>query len=176
MLVFLYLAIIIKITNEGDIMKIAKFDNTFQQEFNSWTYPDEYSVYDLPEWDAIASHGYFKKGIAQEDHMAVVDEKGALIGVCCFQNMGKYTYVGISLRPDLCNQGLGQVVLKLCMDAYLKTNANQSLVAEIRRWNNRSLITFMKVGFRLEDIRSSLDNLGNPTRFVLMVYAPTKTK
>ena len=155
-------------------MEIAKFIDTYEQEFRSWKYPDEYSVYDLPEWDAIASHGYFKKGIAKEDHIAVLDEDKSLMGVCCFQNMGKYTYVGISLRPDLCDLGHGENVLRLCMKEYLASHPQQKLVAEIRRWNSRSLITFMKVGFKIEDIRSSLDNLGSPTRFVLMVYAPNK--
>ena len=173
LLVFLILAIIIKkLLLVGDIMKTAKFVDSFDKEFRSWKYPDEYSVYDLPEWDAIASHGYFKKGIAKEDHIAVVDEDNNLVGVCCFQNMGKYTYVGISLKPELCNKGLGKEVLKMCMQEYMTTHPQQRLVAEIRRWNNRSLITFMKVGFKIEDIRSSLDNLGSPTRFVLMVYAP----
>jgi len=155
-------------------MKLTDFTNEHYAMFNAWTYPEEYSVYNIPEWDAIASHGYGRTGIPRENHMAVLDSKGDLLGVCCFQNMSKYTYVGICLKPEECDKGYGEEVLNLCLDDYKARHPKQTLVAEIRKWNSRSLITFMKVGFKVEDIRSSIDNLGKPERFVLLVYKPNK--
>ena len=155
-------------------MKLTDFNEEHYKAFNEWKYPEEYSVYNIPEWDAIASHGYGRVGIPKENHMAVLDSNNELLGVCCFQNMGKYTYVGICLKPEECDKGYGEQVLDLCMHEYREHHPKQILVAEIRKWNSRSLITFMKVGFKVEDIRSSIDNLGKPARFVLLTYKPTK--
>ena len=90
---------------------------------------------------------------------AVRDTDGDLVGFCCFGPDARVTGgsyfspaldVGIGLRPDRTGQGIGGSVLAEVLAFAKERYAPPAFRATIATWNQRSLRTFEKAGFRIE--------------------------
>ena len=123
-------------------------------EIVTWRYPPPYDFYNAPE-DVPA--GYIEGMLSAESpHWGVLDPAGELIGFVAIGKEaqvpgGDYsadaTDIGIGLRPDRCGQGLGRKVVAAFIEFLEARHGPSSYRATIATFNQRSLKTFLALGF-----------------------------
>ena len=126
----------IKITTEQDAKEIC-----------SWTYPDEYSVYNMGTWDRVVQE---KWAIANEEkrqeQFRSVYENNKLIGYFRFRDIDGIINIGLGMKPELCGQGKGKQFLQYILSTEELKNKNIEL--EVRNFNARAIKSYENVGFK----------------------------
>ena len=94
-------------------LKAVKLTEIQAKEISSWKYNGEYSIYNCPEWDKILNE---KWGITVEEKRmkefnAVVDNCSNLCGYIRLVDRNEYVLIGIGLKPSLCGQGVGNIIM-----------------------------------------------------------------
>lgn len=119
-----------------------------------WSYDPPYEVYDLTPGDLEPLL------VEKFRYHQVLDRSGDLVGYCCFGEDarvpgGDYAQgepdvldVGVGLRPDLVGQGLGQDFVRAILDFALKSYGPEIFRVTVADFNQRSLKTFHRLGFR----------------------------
>lgn len=117
-----------------------------------WRYPPPYDFYNM---SSDSTESFFNP---ESPHFSVIDERGELIG---FLSIGVESRVpggdysqpavdiGIGLRPDQTGRGLGRLVIqRFINDVIIPGDYPPLLRATIAAFNQRSLKTFLALGFR----------------------------
>lgn len=144
---------------------------TYAKEICSWKHYDEYSIYNYQEWDKILNE---KWGITVEEKRknefkALVDDYNNLCGYIRLVNKNEYISIGIGLKPSLCGQGLGNLLMEIVKQQCKKKYPNMKIVLEVRSFNKRAIKCYKKAGFKIVDVSKKDTPLGHG-EFVKMEF------
>lgn len=90
--------------------------------------------------------------LRDNQYAAVLGEDGSLVGFAQFFPLGASVIrLGLGLRPDLCGQGLGPLLVRTIAEEALRRSPGCEVDLEVFTWNTRAVRTYEKAGFRSED-------------------------
>ena len=134
-------------------LKLGTLNEDHVKEICNWKYPNEYSVYNFPEWSMVVSEKW-DIGIQakrEKEFVAIINEENNLCGYIRFINNYDYILVGIGLKPSLCGQGFGKNIMKLLKDESEIRYGNKRISLEVRTFNKRAIKCYKKAGFKITD-------------------------
>lgn len=124
---------------------------------SEWRYPPPYDVYRWPAWADMLRDGreFADADIRREQYIAVRDADNAandeLIGYVQLFPLDRAIRVGIGLRPDLCDKGLGPAIIKLAVAEAARRKPGAEIDLEVEQWNKRAIRAYEKAGFKVTD-------------------------
>jgi RimJ/RimL family protein N-acetyltransferase len=142
-----------------------------------WRYDEPYSFYNI---DPVVLDITVRE-MLDGSHRAVVDEKGVLVGFFVVGPMaqvpggheqGVYTGdntldIGLGLRPDLTDLGLGLSFVQACLDFALQEFKPATFRLVVATFNRRAIRVYERAGFRRVTTFTSKTSKGD-TEFLLM--------
>jgi ribosomal protein S18 acetylase RimI-like enzyme len=134
-------------------LRLEDFTENRAKEICNWKYNDDYSIYNYPEWEKILNE---KWGITVEDKRknefnAVVDDCNNLCGYIRLVDKNEFVLIGIGLKPSLCGQGLGNIIMEIVKQQCKKKYASKRIILEVRSFNDRAIKCYKKAGFNIVD-------------------------
>ncbi|MNO96789.1 Acetyltransferase (GNAT) family protein [compost metagenome] len=97
--------------------------------------------------------------------------QGELCGFAQFFPIVGVTRLGISMRPDLCGQGLGTHFVQSIVHEAVRRKPENEIDLEVLTWNKRAIQVYLKVGFEITDTYERLTPDGQKP-FYCMVFNP----
>lgn len=97
------------------IFKLGKLNESQAKEICAFKYEGEYAVYNFPSWDEITLQNWAItiEKVRDREFVSIVNEENILCGFIRFINYEQYVLVGFGLKPILCGQGIGEMVMTL---------------------------------------------------------------
>lgn len=132
---------------------LTDFTEIHAKEVCDWKYYYEYYIYNYPEWDKASKE---KWGIALEDKRkgefkAVVDDSSSLCGYIRLLDRKEYVFIGVGLKPSLCGQGLGSILLEKAKQQCKRRYPGKRIALEVRSFNERAIKCYRRTGFDVVD-------------------------
>jgi len=151
----------------------------FAREVSAWQYPPPYDLYRWPDWEQMVRDRYefADPDIRSLQYRAVIDRsrgpeaEAHPVGFVQFFPMSNVIRLGMGLRPELCNQGLGSLMARAAAEEAQRLYPGFPVDLEVLAWNERAIRAYRKAGFIAEDDYSRPTPTG-PGFFSCMVYAP----
>ena len=133
-------------------------------ELCDWRYDAPYDIYNWPAWADMKKDGieFGDPVLRVNQYASVLAPGGLLIGFAQFFPLGtSILRLGLGLRPDLCGQGLGRLLVRTVAEEALRRLPDAEVDLGVLAWNERAIRTYEKAGFRIEDtyIRPVKDGL-----------------
>lgn len=143
---------------------MAPMTDIHAAELCAWRYDAPYDVYNWPAWEDMKKDGieFGDPVLRDNQYAAVLGPGGPLIGFAQFFPLGPSVMrLGLGLRPDLCGQGLGRLLVRTVAEEALRRSPGAEVDLEVLAWNERAIRTYEKAGFRMEDtyMRPTKDGL-----------------
>jgi ribosomal-protein-alanine N-acetyltransferase len=154
------------------------------KEICSWRYEPPYDIYNWPSWGhMLAEDLQFADPLIREVQFAGVfrvsgvdeaemDSTSELIGYVQFFPIYQVTRLGLGIRPDLCDKGLGVQFMETIVSAAKARNPSHEIDLEVHTWNERAQKTYAKAGFVRTDEYDRMTTSGMES-FYCMVYIGT---
>lgn len=139
------------------------------REMCGWVYSDEYSVYNL-DWDEGVKHGYAftDENVLQEEYKSVYSG-GELVAFFRLHKGKETVSIGIAIKPSLCGQGNGKLMMKLALADYHQRYDGIPLVLMVRSWNMRAIKCYRSCGF-VETESCVMNTPSGKADFICMEY------
>jgi ribosomal-protein-alanine N-acetyltransferase len=160
-------------------MKLLVIQLTEQhcKEICSWHYEAPYDIYNWPSWGHMLSQDlqFADPHIRETQFAGVVrvegehNRKSELIGYVQFFPLYQVTRLGLGIRPNLCDKGLGALFMETILSAAKERNPNQEIDMEVHTWNERAQKTYTNAGFVRTDEYDRMTTSGVEI-FYCMVY------
>lgn len=116
-------------------------------EICSWRYPGEYSIYNLPPYEEMAKS---KRGFADpckaKNYYCFIDS-GVLVGFVNILEEEKEVFIGIGIKPELCDKHYGRRILDEAYKISKKLYPGKPLYLEVRTWNKRAVKCYQSAGY-----------------------------
>jgi [ribosomal protein S18]-alanine N-acetyltransferase len=163
------------------VLKVQTLTLQHCKEICSWSYPAPYDIYNWPSWGIMSAQEiqFADPDIREAQYAAVVridkvnpevkQPEEELIGYVQYFPMQEVTRLGLGIRPDQCDKGLGLVFMEAIINEALRRNPNQEIDLEVHNWNERAQKTYAKAGFVKTDEYERMTPTG-VGRFYCMVY------
>jgi len=134
-----------------------------------WKYEEIYSIYNYLDWDALNQQrwGITIEEKRKNEFTAVIDESNNLCGYIRFIEKKDFVLVGLGLKPSLCGQGLGDMLMELLKNECKNRYDNKKIALEVRSFNKRAIKCYKKSGFEITDVYQK-DTLIGSDEFVKM--------
>lgn len=135
-------------------LKLVEFTKSYAKEICDWNYDAEYSIYNYPAWNKIYNE---KWAITIEEKrkrefFAVVDDYSNLCGYIRLQNKNEYVLIGVGLKPSICGQGLGNILMEMLKQQCRELYPSKKIVLEVRCFNERAIKCYKRAGFKVKEI------------------------
>ncbi len=152
-------------------LKLEILTGNHVRQICCWKYEGVYSVYNFLGWDTLVK---LKEGITIEEKRkseftAVTDENNNLCGYIRFVENKEFVLVGLGLKPLLCGQGLGNILMELLKNECKKRYSNKKIALEVRSFNKRAIKCYEKSGFKITGIYQRGTLIGSD-KFTKMEY------
>ncbi len=123
------------------------------QAVSEWRYPPPYDVYRWPAWADMLRDGreFADPDIRLAQYLSVRDDHGRLVGYVQLFPLDRAIRIGIGLRPDLCDRGLGANVIRLSVREAVRRMPDGEIDLEVEQWNKRAIRAYEKAGFVITD-------------------------
>ena len=136
-----------------------------------WKYKGIYSIYNYPDWDTLIKQKWV---ITQEEKRkneftAVIDKSNNLCGYIRFIENKDFVLIGLGLKPSLCGQGLGNILMELLKNECKKRYGSKKIALEVRSFNKRAIKCYERAGFEITDVYQK-DTLIGSGEFIKMEY------
>ncbi|URZ05169.1 GNAT family N-acetyltransferase [Clostridium felsineum] len=153
------------------ILILKEFTKAHAKEICTWKYAGEYAIYNYPTWNIVCKE---KWAITIEEKrkkemFSLVDDYDNLCGYIRLQNKQESILMGVGLKPNLCGQGLGNILMKIVKNQCKKVYPNKLIVLEVRAFNERAVKCYKKAGFKLKETYKKDTPLGED-EFIRMEY------
>ncbi|MBU3191853.1 GNAT family N-acetyltransferase [Clostridium bowmanii] len=125
----------------------------YAKQICNWKYEGEYSIYNYPKWDKIFSEnwGITIEQTRENEFSAIVDKCTNLYGYIRILDKNDYLLIGLGLKPSLCGQGLGTILMEILKQQCNIRYGNKKIVLEVRSFNKRAITCYKKAGFKAVD-------------------------
>jgi len=80
-----------------------------------------------------------------------------------------FVLVGLGLKPSLCGQGLGNILMELLKNECKKRYGGKKIALEVRSFNKRAIKCYERAGFEITDVYQK-DTLIGSDEFIKMEY------
>lgn len=116
----------------------------------SWKYPDEYSVYNLPEWDRCVELGLSIADCSRrkEEYYSVY-KLGSFLGYYQVVNADGYVELSVGIKPKLCGLGDGRMLMELALATIEDMNLGKPVKLTVRPFNKRAISCYERIGFKI---------------------------
>lgn len=140
-------------------------------EISTWKYPEPYALYNWEPWNQMVRNQYefAHPGIRESQYRSVMHPEYGLSGFAQLFPMLRVTRLGLGLRPDLCDQGLGAAFVRAIAVEAARLNPQHQIDLEVFTWNDRALRAYEKAGFKHTDTYEKLTPIG-VSSFHCMVF------
>ena len=120
-----------------------------KREICSWTYYGDYAVYNLPSYEVMKEKqiGFFNP--AHEQNYRAFYDGDCLVGFVNIKEEETEVFIGIGVKPELCNRGYGQCILHDTYQISKELYPDKPLYLEVRTWNERAVRCYQKSGFEI---------------------------
>ena len=135
-------------------MQLGKMTEQEAKAVTEWHYPPPYDVYRWPAWSDMLRDGreLADPDIRAAQYLSVRDSRNeSLIGYVQLFPLDRAVRIGIGLRPDLCDQGLGTPIIKLAVEEASRRQPGAEIDLEVEEWNKRAIRAYEKAGFAIAD-------------------------
>ena len=138
----------------------------------AWRYPGEYAFYD---WDQDPEDlAELLDAQRWGSEYFAVDHEDGLAGFLQLRPDGDATKIGLGLRPDLVDRGLGASFLDDLLAFARKTLGAERFTLEVAAFNRRAITVYERAGFT-EVARYPHETNGGTHEFVRMVLRSPRT-
>lgn len=136
----------------------------------TWRYPQPYDVYDYADWDTVTSRGWdLSKPEKRADEYIAFKYMNGLVAFGRITEAKEYALIGIGLRPDFCDRGMGTSIMGLLVAMARERYPTCIPALEVRTFNSRAIRCYEKSGFR-RHTRYLRNTCTGEAAFYLMVY------
>ena len=120
-----------------------------KEEIAAWKYPGDYAMYDLPDAQAMkkAQMGFYDPKKSKNYYGLYVNNSFAGFANICPEE--KEVFIGIGIKPELCNKGYGSSFMTEVYSLSKKLYPDKPLYLEVRSWNQRAINCYKKAGFMI---------------------------
>ena len=135
-------------------MQLCRMTEQEAQAVTEWRYPPPYDVYRWPAWADMLREGreFADPDIRNAQYLSIRNtQDDTLIGYVQLFPLDRAIRVGIGLRPDLCDQGLGTPIIKLAVQEAARRQPGAEIDLEVEQWNKRAIRAYEKAGFAITD-------------------------
>ncbi|MGB4589481.1 MAG: GNAT family N-acetyltransferase [Clostridiaceae bacterium] len=145
----------------------------YAKEICSWRYDEEYSIYNLSEWNVVVENGWdlALQERRESDFIAILHENH-FIAYGRLTTIHDKAFIGIGLKPSLCGKGIGGHVMKLLIKECFKRFPDCSIALEVRCFNERAIRCYEDIGFKIKN-KYTKNTLTGDVEFYLMDYMST---
>ncbi|MBE9917702.1 GNAT family N-acetyltransferase [Paenibacillus donghaensis] len=139
---------------------------------SNWKYEPPYDrIYSWLPWEQMEALGieFGDPDIRERQYVSIMDAEGILCGFAQLFPMVNVIRLGVGLRPDLCDLGMGKSFLEAIVAEAKKRYPELPVDLEVQDWNQRAIRAYLKAGFEITDTyeKWTPEGLG---RFHCMVY------
>jgi RimJ/RimL family protein N-acetyltransferase len=140
-------------------VRVEAWNGTYASEVATWHYEAPYDFYDLASDPHDAAE---MRDPAHAQHYRAVfgDGDDLLDGFWYFDWQGDVVDVGIGLRPELTDRGLGESFLRAQLDYATSQWAPATFRLFVAAWNERAIRLYERLGF---------SEVGRETRHFVLV-------
>jgi len=144
------------------VLRLEDLTEICAKEICSWKYNDEYSIYNYPEWDKMLNERWSitVEEKRKNEFNAIVDDCNNLCGYIRLVDKKEHVLIGIGLKPSLCGQKLGNVIMEIVKQQCKKKYASKKIILEVRSFNERAIKCYKKAGFNIVDIYKKATPMG----------------
>lgn len=152
-------------------LKLEILTEDHAKQICCWKYEEIYSIYNYPDWDTLNQQrwGITIEEKRKNEFTAVIDESNNLCGYIRFVENKDFVLVGLGLKPSLCGQGLGNILMELSKNECKKSYGSKKIALEVRSFNKRAIKCYEKAGFEITDVYQK-DTLIGSDEFIKMEY------
>ena len=127
--------------------RFRPMDENSAQAIAGWHYEGIYAFYDM-ERDREDLQELLEPRSWAERYYAVTDEQGNLVGFFCFEQEPEAVVIGLGLRPDLTDQGLGQAFLEAGLAFARERFGPATFRLSVATFNQRAIRVYRRAGFQ----------------------------
>ncbi|MDU4891420.1 MAG: N-acetyltransferase [Clostridium sp.] len=152
-------------------LKLVEFTEAYAKEICDWKYEDEYSIYNYPQWNKALDEKWAitKEEKRRKEFFAIVDDNNNLCGYIRLQDKDRCVLVGVGLKPSLCGQKLGNIVMEILKQQCEELYPSKKITLEVRSFNERAIKCYKKSGFKITEVYSKTTPIGYG-EFIKMVF------
>jgi ribosomal-protein-alanine N-acetyltransferase len=152
---------------------ITPMETDDARAITEWNYPTPYNIYGWMPWSQMEALGieFGDPTIREQQYASVRNVQGELCGFAQFFPLEGVTRLGISMRPNLCGQGLGKYLVQSIVREATRRKPEDEIDLEVLTWNKRAIQTYLKAGFEITDTYERLTPDGMKS-FFCMVFNP----
>lgn len=135
----------------------------------SWKYPAEYQVYNN-SWKEAADRNvsYANEQVRTNEFWSLM-QGDEMAGFFRLHPEKDGVMLGLGLRPDLCGQGDGRLLLEYAIHTFQEKYSNNRLRLMVREWNCRAIKCYQSCGFD-EIGHCTMDTPSGKADFLCMEY------
>lgn len=120
------------------------------REVVSWKYSGEHSVYNLPAWEKCVELGFsIVDDKRREEEYYSVKNAGVFLGYYHLKDNGDYIELGVGIKPELCGQGSGNMLMQLAIATIEDMHPNIPIKLTVRPFNKRAIRCYERAGFEI---------------------------
>ena len=120
-----------------------------KREICSWKYSGDYAVYNLPSYENMQTKQIGFLNPAREQNYRAFYDGDCLVGFVNIKEEEAEVFIGIGVKPELCNKGYGQRILHETYRISKELHPDKPLYLEVRTWNERVIRCYQKAGFEI---------------------------
>ncbi|NBD27205.1 GNAT family N-acetyltransferase [Paenibacillus glycinis] len=141
---------------------VVPLSEQLAEQLSSWRYEPPFDFYNWTTWQVMLELGieFGDPDIRNRQYAAVTDADGDFIGFAQFFPLLGLTRIGLGLRPDLCNLGLGVPFVLAIVAEALRRAPGDEIDLEVHTWNVRAIRTYQRAGFVITDTYAKQTHTG----------------
>ncbi|QHW32099.1 GNAT family N-acetyltransferase [Paenibacillus rhizovicinus] len=132
---------------------VIPLSEALAEQLTTWRYEPPFDFYNWTTWQVMLELGmeFGDPDIRNRQYAAVTDADGLFIGFAQFFPLLGLTRIGLGLRPDLCNNGLGVPFVQAILAEAMRRAPDDEIDLEVHTWNVRAIRTYQRAGFVITD-------------------------
>jgi len=152
-------------------LRLEEFTESYAKDVCDWKHDGEYSIYNYPTWNKACNDkwGITVEETRKKEFFAIVDDYNNLCGYIRLASKNEYALIGVGLKPSLCGQGLGNILMEIIKQQCTKLYPNKIIALEVRSFNERAIKCYKRAGFNVVDTYKKDTPIGNG-EFVRMEF------
>ena len=121
-----------------------------KREICTWKYEGAYEIYNLPPYEEMMfkNIGFCNDKKAKNFYSFI--DGSILVGFVNILEKKKEVFIGIGVKPDVCNNGYGQRMLDIAYKISKNLYPDKPLYLEVRSWNKRAINCYKRAGFAVD--------------------------
>lgn len=119
------------------------------KEISEWEYEERYLEYNYGGWEKCINEnqGIANKEIRNLEFFNLLDNANQLVGFIRITNAKNLVILGIGIKPELCNKGLGKIAINLAVQKAKVLYQTQNIILMVKENNYRAIKCYEKSGF-----------------------------